>query len=212
MVPEFPVWKIEREASELLEAAYPAGLPGSYIDIEWVIEEHCGLEIFPVPGLRSGWQTDGAFCALPDGGYSLAVDEDTMDHKPNRYRFTLGEELGHYVLHASYLPRVATVAEALALYHKLDNWDRMDRNARRFAAAVLMPMQTLTRSTEKAYATLVKAVGLADAEGFVKRLVAALAKVYGVSADAMKYRLKAYPARLADRIEAAIGEGLHYLP
>ncbi len=212
MIPGHPVWEIERLASELLSKAYADAIPDNEIDIEWVVEAHVGLTIFPIPSLRSAHGTDGVLCRHPDGAFSIAVDENTMDHKVSRYRFTLGEELGHYVLHAEHLPRAATVAAALKAYRDVGNWHEIDRNAKRFSAAVLMPMDTLVPNALRTYAQVVKTVGFGDPEAIQKYVVSLLAKAYVVSHEAMRYRLKAYPARLDLRMSNAIAKRLLSLP
>jgi Zn-dependent peptidase ImmA (M78 family) len=212
VIPEYRVWEIERKAADLLRTAYPDGLPPAYVEIEWVIEKCVGLEIVPIPSLRRGWDVDGMICCYSDGGYCIVVDEDLLDHKPSRYRFTLGEELGHHELHRDHLPKVTSFSEAIRLYRELGNWHEADRNARRFAAAALIPMPTLRVNAEALYAKLVRTAGLGDPEAIRKHLTGLLAKAYGVSAEAMRYRLAEYPERLDARVDKAIQENLDWLP
>lgn len=212
MVPEYPVWEIERAALRLLEDGYPKCFPESYVDVEWVIEEHLGLDIVPVPGLRRACETDGIICHYPRGKYFIVVDEEALDRRPHRYRFTLGEEAGHFVLHAKFLPPARTVEDALAAYRTMSNWKQLDRNARRFAAAVLMPMRTLVPAAERAYAQLVRAAGFGDPDTIKKYLRSHLAKAYGVSTEAMSFRLTEYPAHLDRRVDQALRERLSMLP
>jgi Zn-dependent peptidase ImmA (M78 family) len=177
-----------------------------------VIESFLGLEIWPVPGLRLTRDIDGMICHHLDGSYSIAIDQDILDHNPHRYRFTLGEEVGHYVLHADFLPKARTIEQGLAAYRTMLNWHQLDRNARRFAAAALMPMRTLVPNAERVYAELVRAVGLRDPDAVRKHIISLLSKSYGVSPEAMRYRLKEYPARLDKRIDQALRERLDILP
>jgi Zn-dependent peptidase ImmA (M78 family) len=212
MVPSYPVWDIEKRAQNVLHQAYPDGLPEAYIDIEWIIEAVIGLEILPVPGLKGSWDIDGLLCCYVGGGHCIVVDADLMDHSPNRYRFTLGEELGHYLLHADYIPKVTAHSDALRTYATLPGRWRMDRNARRFAAAVLMPMETLVPNTEDLYAQIVGTVGFNDPDAVRKYLTAQMAKRYRVSTQSMRFRLREYPARLDKRIDQALQEKLRTLP
>lgn len=212
MVPGYQVWQIEREAAQVLRGAYPQELPPDAIDIEWVIEGPVGLEIVSIPGLRSGWGVDGVICRYLDGGYCVVVDQGLMDYKPNRYRFTLGEELGHYVLHRDHLPKVQDHAGAIRAYRDLDNWHEADRNARTFAAAVLMPMQTLRPNATEVYTKLVRAAGFGDPDAIRKHLAAELARRYGVSAQATGFRLTEGREPISAGIDTALQERLDWLP
>jgi len=212
VVPEFPVWEIERKAGELLQQAYPEGVPETSIDIEWLIEAVVGLQIVPIPGLKRGWDVPGVLCRLGRSQFCVVVDTDVMDHKPNYYRFTLGEELGHYVLHAEHLPRVRSHDQAIRAYRKLNEWAVLHRNARKFAAAVLVPMCTLAPNAQRVYADLVKKVGFGDPDAIRKYLAVRLARLYEVSSEAMGYRLKEYPERLSSRVDRALQERFPSLP
>jgi len=212
VVPEYPVWEIERRAGELLQRAYPEGMPDAAIDIEWLIEGVVGIGIVPIPGLKRGWNIPGVLCRLARGQFCIVVDSDVMDHKPNYYRFTLGEELGHYVLHAEHLPRVRSHAQAIKAYRSLNEWAVLHRNARKFAAAILVPMRTLVPNAQRVYTDLVKRVGFGDPAVVHKYLAVRLAKLYEVSSESMGYRLKEYPARLAKRVDNALQERLPSLP
>lgn len=212
MVPGYRVWEIEREAAQVLRAAYPDGLPKDYIDIEWVVEATVGLEIVPIPGLRRSWSVEGVICCYADGGFCIVIDQDLLNRKPNRCRFTLGEELGHYVLHGDHLPKVQDHAGAIRAYRDLENWNEADRNARRFAAAILMPMQTLNPNAAEVYTTLVRAAGFGDPDAVRNHMAAELGRRYAVSAQAMGYHLTEGRDPISARIDAAIQERLDWLP
>jgi len=212
VIPEYPAWEIERKAAGVLQEAYPGGLPRAYIDIEWVIEASVGLEIRPVPGLRERWLLEGMLCCLEGAGYCIIVDERLLDQAAPRYRFTLGEELGHYVLHASCLPRVKTLPEGLKQYRQIQNWRRADRNARRFAAAVLMPMASLTRSIERVYRACVRTAGFEDPERIRSFLVDYVVAEYEVSREAADYRFRENRGYLDRRIAKGIENRLEWLP
>ena len=206
------MWEIEKKASAILRTAHNGEIPPAAIDIEWIIEAHFGLEVLPLPNLWASWNVHGVFCILDDGSHLVAIDEETMDSKPHLYRFTLGEELGHHVLHSKFLPRCNDTGSAIKLYRELEGWWVLERNARRFAAAVLMPMETLVPNAERAYARIARSVSFKNEEMMLKYMAVALADDYDVSSSAMGYRLQEYPARLADRVRDAIKEGLDFLP
>lgn len=212
MIPEYPVWEIERKASEVLLQAYPRGLPETLVDIEWVIEGSVGLEIRPIPGLRQRWQLDGMLCCVAGHGYLVVVDEALLDQAATRYRFTLGEELGHYVLHSCHLPRVETVEQGLRQYRGIENWRRADRNARRFAAAILMPLTTLVRNIERAYRACVRTTGFDDPERIRRFLIEYAADAYEVSREAADYRFRENRGYLDRRIAKGVERRLEWLP
>ena len=211
-MPEYPVWEIERKAADVLRQAYPQSMPDSFIDNEWVIEAHVGIEILPVPGLRNGWEIDVLLRRYIAGGYDIIVDQDLADNLPHRYRFTLGEELGHLVLQAEHLPKANSIEEAISLYRRFNESFVLHRNARRFAAAILMPIHTLVTNTQRVYGELVSRVGTGDPEAIRKYVVSRLAQMYEVSAETMRIRLREHPHRLNERIEKALKEGLDCLP
>jgi hypothetical protein len=208
VIPEYPVWEIERKATEVLVQAYPHGLPGPPVDIEWVIEGPVGLEIRPIPRLGH----DGMLCCLVGHGYLIVVDEALLDQAATRYRFTLGEELGHYVLHSCHLRRVATIAEGIRQYRSIENWHRVDRNARRFAAAILMPLVMLVPDIERAYRACVRTTGFDDAGKIRKFLVDYVADAYEVSKEAADYRFRENRGYLDRRIAKGIEQRLEWLP
>jgi len=98
-------------------------------------------------------------------------------HHPNRKRFTIAHELGHLVLHKGdsiHVDQNVRVNWRNQESSSGVNWKEVEAN--RFAAALLMPTQFLTRDIET--------VDLDDADGVSK-----LARRYKVSEQAMRNRL-----------------------
>ena len=203
---------LRKRASAILRDAYRGQIPEAAIDIEWVIEAHFGLSILPLPRLWDSWHVHGVFCVLDDGSHLVAIDQVTMDSKPHLYRFTLGEELGHHVLHAQFLPSCRNATDAAKVYRELEGWPALERNARRFSAAVLMPMETLVPNAERAYTQVVEHAERRDEDVILKYMAVVLARHYEVSSTAMRFRLREYPARLEDRVREAVRQGLDHLP
>jgi Zn-dependent peptidase ImmA (M78 family) len=90
-------------------------------------------------------------------------------HHRNRRRFTVAHEIAHYVLHR----RQSSSFHDNTFARRANSHDRMEQEADRFAAELLMP-ETAVRQ--------------AIANGTTS--VSALADAFGVSALAMKFRLK----------------------
>ena len=217
VVPEYRVREIEDKAAALLRQAYckvyPYAVPLTAIDVEWVAEATLGLRFRPIPGLRSRFGVDGLLGRTPDGRPVIVVDERLFDHpSQHRYRFTLAEEVGHYLLHFRHLPRASTPEEAVQQYHSIENWGIAERNAKRFAAALLMPMESVERQAAGVYAALCEDPAEGEGRRLIERLVAILVKIFRVSPEAMRHRLTEYPARLTERIQRALQDGLKSLP
>jgi len=216
-VPEYSVWEIEQRAEALLTEAYktvyPYTVPVTVVDVEWVAEVVLGVGIRYVSGLRGRCRVDGVILPQSKAGPVILIDRGILDRQSvSRYRFTIAEEVGHYVLHCPHLPAVTTPDALLRLYRALENWHAAERNAKRFAAALLMPMKSLERQATGVYHGLAETPGIRSRDELVQRLVAILAKIFQVSQEAMRYRLAEYPARLMERIEAATKQGLKELP
>jgi Zn-dependent peptidase ImmA (M78 family) len=99
-------------------------------------------------------------------------------HPPNRQRFTIAHEIGHFQLHegGTYVDRGTT----LRLRSSAQNSGSVveEREANQFAAALLMPATWLRRELQ------MHAVDLGDDES-----MRALCDRFGVSSQAMMYRL-----------------------
>jgi hypothetical protein len=202
-VKEYPVWELERKSLEVL-AQYLPGAVTTPIDIELLAERGFGLGIVPIPSLYEAYQVEGALWREPEGNFSLVVDSNMMDNKPHRYRFTVAEEIAHFILHRQVFDTVHSMDEAVEFYLKIRNYDRMDRNAKRLAAALLMPRNLLSEDAAEIYKKIVAAVGFDNPEAIKKSLVGGLSKKYEVSPMAMRIRLGEYTTKIMDRVEQAI--------
>lgn len=69
----------------------------------------------------------------------IVIDADTADHpSASFYRFTVAEEFAHVLLHRDIMVQIRT-AEDLVELHGWSGYQEIDRNAKRLAAALLMP-------------------------------------------------------------------------
>ncbi len=90
-------------------------------------------------------------------------------HHPNRQRFTVAHEIGHYILHSSELLHYDTGD----LHFRKDDVSGLDEvEANHFAAELLMPASLVDKCIESGV-----------------RVISDLADRFGVSEDAMRYRL-----------------------
>jgi hypothetical protein len=172
----------EEAATRLLASAQLAGRPSVPIDVTFLAEEVEGLDVQEHSDLRT----------LPDGPRPLGearlsglmlpasrriwVDAIEATRSDGRRRFTIAHELGHWRMHADGADahaRFCRTDDIGASAAELLHTQRMEREANRFAAALLMPEAMLR-----------------DAAVSARLSVPHLAKRFGVSARAMQVRLQ----------------------
>ncbi len=148
--------------------------------------EQFGVKRPPVPVENITKKLGLLLCPLPaeddisgaiirkDGRTVIAVNPA---HHSNRQRFTIAHELGHFFLHehlGEHVDQNFRVAWRKASASSGVNWIEIEAN--RFAAELLIPTKFLKRDLD-------------SLESIDIRTVAVLANRYGVSKDAMKFRL-----------------------
>jgi uncharacterized protein DUF955 len=151
---------IERRAEHVL-AAIPgwiwngARLP---VPVETIVDSQYGLYVRDVDDLNAA---PGA--PKLDPGQSLSglllvarreiwLNADEARQWPGRRRFTLGHELGHWVLHRHGRSAVFCRAASLSAGERGDALDRLpaiEAEAHAFAAALLMPAEALRHAYEE---------------------------------------------------------------
>ena len=113
---------------------------------------------------------------LLPGSRRIWVDAVEAARSPGRRRFTIAHELGHWRLHATSgdaHARFCRSDEVGGASEQLEHLAVLEREANRFAAALLMPEQ------------LVRELG-----GAVRLSVPLMARRFGVSVPAMQVRLQ----------------------
>jgi hypothetical protein len=156
------VKELERKATELLKESLPQGIHIP-IDIEFVLETRAGVDFDYWPKLEANHGVCGAVCRDAHSGILFVfLDEDLADsdHRRNFYRMTVAEELAHVVLHREIIEQVASVEDFCRLQNHTA-WYVCERNAKRFAAAVLMPPEELLGESSRIYRKLVPRSGRA---------------------------------------------------
>ena len=199
---DYKVWELQERADGILKAAFSGGqiIP---IEIENIVY-HLGLEINPIPGLHMASQVFGGLWQDGAGAYWIVIDEHMMDHQEARYRFTVAEEIAHFVLHKAQITKACDIRAALALQERLTaKYRYFEANARRFAAELLMPRKALREDTAEAYLRVVGVVGFRNLAAVTKQVTDMLRRKYVVSSLAMQYQLKAYHLQAYDAMEKA---------
>jgi len=160
------VRRIRERVTALLE---DHGVTEPPIPIEKIAEK-LGLEVRYAP-----LQGD-LYGALIRSNHEMYIGVNSHNH-PNRRRFTIAHELGHFVLHKGIRVHID---KGVRVNWRDDESSQAvsdeEMEANRFAAELLMPIQFLKRDIEK-----LKGVG--------QETVALLAGKYRVSAQAMRIRL-----------------------
>ncbi len=157
-------------------------------DRAWEILTQHGLTTVPVNPisvakamgiqvLKAEFQQEGVAGLIQKEGDRVSLYVNEHEH-PNRQRFTIAHELGHYFLHLQTLPS-GGFADTRSLYRNPGDLDRLnpkereeERQANQFAAALLMPEPRIR--------------ALAPALGSIEEL----ARTFRVSLDAMGIRLR----------------------
>lgn len=210
-VPRYSVTELERRAEELLRAhcGWPPPIP---VDIEFLVDQEPGVLLDILPGLQAVCGVAGLvrYEAETDQ-MCVIIDADVADHPAaSFYRFTVAEEFAHVLLHRDIMAQVRTVDDLIAL-HAWHGYLEIDRNAKRLAAALLVPTITVSRETRALYPQLVKLVGFGDPAAVQAHLAERVARLHGVSPAAMRHRLKEWPLRITQKVERAMRERLTFL-
>jgi len=210
-VPRYSASELERRAEELLRArcGWPPPIP---VDIDFLVDQQPGVLLDILPGLRTVCGAAGLVRYEPEKDcLRVIVDAEVADHpSASFYRFTVAEEFAHVLLHRDIMTQVRNV-EDLAALHTWSGYHEIDRNAKRLAAALLMPTITVSARARTLYTDLVKAAGFGDPAAIQAHLEERLARLHGVSAAAMRHRLKEWPLRITQKVERATQERLTVL-
>jgi len=156
------------------------------------------------------------------GELFIYIDEDLADNDtPNglaRYRMTVAEELAHIRLHRPLIEAIQGPDDFRKL-HSHPQWTEIERNAKKFAALLLMPTQPLMVEAREVYhqiagqpqirEQLTKSISASKRwePHIKKRLDIEMAKRFEVSEMAMHYRLGEWPAEVYKHVERALESG-----
>jgi len=169
----------EAAAAELLMAVGVSELP---VDALRIAEEHEGLD---VQEHADPWEISGIAAAKRSGDLSglllpadrrIWVNAREAARSKARARFTIAHELGHWRLHstgAGAHTRFCRPDDVGATLPEITSSKRLESEANRFAAELLMPAELVRTEAQKA-----------------RLSVPALANTFAVSAAAMQVRLE----------------------
>lgn len=211
-LPTFSVEELEGKAVKFLKDAFPQGIQIP-VDVELLVETRDGVDFDLWPKLEANHKVAGAVMKeVNRDRLIIYVDEDIADNASRRnfYRMTVAEELAHIVLHEPIIKDVATPEDFQQLQqHK--QWYLAERNAKRFAAALLMPSDALLRESNRIYGELVREAGYRNVEIIKRYLCSRAAQLFEVSVQAMSYRLREWPMLVNEKVEKAMNARLETL-
>ena len=140
------------------------------------VSEDLGLPVFFLNGFRDN--ISGMIKREDDGSYAIYVNSE---HHPNRQRFTIAHEIGHFLLHKKYIGD-GIVDDAL---YRSGLGNTMENEANAMAANILMPASLLSQ------------------ESLLTAKISDLAKKFKVSEAAMAIRLGEPAYSVAQGLSAA---------
>lgn len=198
--------QIRQEAAEFLQEYHGEGtIP---VPIAEIAEFDFGLEIVPVLGIKEDLHVD-AF--LTSDLKSIYVDEFVLLHVPNRFRFSIAHELGHFWLHQDLYEtcRIESVRDFRRIQTEIgsDDYKWFEWQANAFAGVVLVPAEALAREFQLVAARAREnGLGPRDLEKHParQRLIGSIAATFGVSEQTAAIRLEKdnlLPPLVADRNE-----------
>ncbi len=152
------------------------------------------------------------------GELAVYIASELMDDESPggiaRYRMTVAEELAHLKLHREAIDGMEKPDDFRKL-HNHPQWTEIERNAKRFAAAILIPPKHLSLQAREGYSEIVGVLnrqGITPTQPVVEKwLCTRLAKRFEVSETAMRIRMREWPEKITDKIASAISDGLDYL-
>ena len=183
--------ELEAMAQAFLAKHHPGmSLP---VPIDVIAEHDLGLSITPLPGLSTTW---GIEAYLSFGGQEIVVDEGLLSKSnERRYRFTIGEEVAHFMLHLDLVPKdITTLEQYLAFRERLDGRDesRYDWQAKNLAGRILVPEAPLVAIASEELARVQKRfptlIGK-DTSTICRAIAMGAAKPFNVSDDTVRIRL-----------------------
>jgi hypothetical protein len=208
------------ELERIAEEYHGKSGDGFYIpvDIDLLVEKREDVDLDIWPGMQANHKLLGMVGINPqeEKKIRIYIDADLADRAEmrNRYRMTIAEELAHVLLHR---PAIESVAhpDDFKFIQTHPQWYEYERNAKRLAAALLMPAQYLIEDARKLYTEIIHKLPVqykyTNASAVQKTIVAALAKRYEVSFQSMEYRLNEWPIQVLRKIDEAMKNQMSFL-
>lgn len=139
---------IKERADEFRKKVWGNSIP---IDIEEIIELKLKIELMPFLGLRRSFGID-AF--ITSSWNLIYVDEDEYKRFPNRLKFSLAHEIGHFVLHKNLYNsfKIKKIEDLHRFIEQIpqEQHNNLEMQANIFANNLLVPKEELIIERKKA--------------------------------------------------------------
>jgi len=188
--------EIKSEVERLRSFKRIAGCGAPPIDTPFIADYGLRLNIVPVPNLFRDLQIDAALSGsgdlIVDERYHRLFEEDKNHWGAKRLRFSVGHEIGHYVMHQEEIRRYAckSIEEFRSRHESFTNDQRAELQANEFAGQLLVPGDLLLEWYDY-YAK--RALKLdrhwAEHEGARERMARSIASHFGVNPSVIETRL-----------------------
>lgn len=160
-------------------------IKGRRVDIERLLQTKYEIIIDTHYGLQS---KHGVMAYMLTQGKRLFIDFQLLDdiRQEHRYRFTLAEELAHYVIHHKVYKDCSTIDERIEIESLFTGQELyfLETNAKALASAILMPKIIFEGRVNE----LFSAIG--NNPSHTSPIVTILSRDFDVSNQAVKRRLK----------------------
>ena len=190
------------------------GIP---VDIDLLLENTEGVDLDIWPGLAANHELLGMAGINPDTAILYVYIDDELADKSasiRRYRMTVAEELAHILIHRPAIEAVKTVID-FKLIQNHQKWHLYERNAKRLAAALLMPAPYLLKDAPELYSEIIACLPepyrFSNPDAIKNKITGLLAERYLVSVESMRYRLKEWPINVLDKIDQAVKKQFDFL-
>jgi len=137
--------QLEKTASDLLSQYGTSVKDGQRLMVDVILERR-GYRFIPASGL---FPKHGVDAYVARDGKTIVVDSELMNSGSMRYTFTLAEELAHIILHVRGRNPDVVFREIQGLSRR--GYERMERDAKYLAAALLMPKVAFSQQYREKY-------------------------------------------------------------
>lgn len=179
---EYTAAELERKAKQFHD-----GISARFeipVDVDKLLEDIDGVDLDIWPGLQANHKMLGMAGFNPDTRIlSIYIDDRLADPSAGirRYRMTVAEELAHTIIHRPAIEAVRT-PEDFKLIQSHDKWYIYERNAKRLAAAILMPASHVLKDAQELYSEMISALPpnmkFSNPEAIKKMITSKLADMY----------------------------------
>lgn len=176
---------VTRAANNFLSTYNPSFvLP---IPIEEIVEQKMNIAIVVVPGLKSLLGIDAFISSRFD---QITIDEHCFTRFPERSRFSIAHEIGHFVLHQDWYRKYGpkNLEDHISYHDNIDPeiYKYYEIQANTFAGLVLVPRNILIKEIENR----VRNISLPNTPETLAPIAQDLLDIFCVSGDVMLRRMQ----------------------